>query len=90
VIYATTFCLFGKVRFTVQVNDRSKHLSKQQAADLADKEHNDDIRRSIKRSNLVRQQDFKKMKKNQKRTGRQTSGHFGNIDVDRTRWFVSM
>jgi hypothetical protein len=30
------------------------------------------------------------MKKNQKRTGRQTSGHFGNIDVDRTRWFVSM
>jgi hypothetical protein len=54
----------------VQVTDKSKRLSKQQASDLADKEHNNDIRRSVKRSNLVRQQEFKKMKKNQKRTGK--------------------
>ena len=58
-----------KVRFTVQVTDRAKRLSKQQSADLADKEHDNDIRKSVKRSNLVRQQEFKKMKKNQKRTG---------------------
>jgi hypothetical protein len=54
----------------VQVTDKSKRLSKQQASDLVDKEHNNDIRRSVKRSNLVRQQEFKKMKKNQKRTGK--------------------
>ena len=53
----------------VQANDKSKRASKQQAADLADKEQDDDVRRSIKRSNLVRQKEFKKMKKNQKRTG---------------------
>jgi hypothetical protein len=64
-----------KVRFTVQVKDRAKRLSKKQAADLADKEHDGDIRRSIKRSNLVRQKEFKKMKKNQKKTGK-TKRHF--------------
>jgi len=57
-----------KVRFMVQANDKTKRLSKQQAADLADKEEDDEVRRSVKRSNLVRQQEFKKMKKNQKRT----------------------
>lgn len=57
----------------VQANDKSKRASKQQAADLADKEQDDDVRRSIKRSNLVRQKEFKKMKKNQKRTGEHTS-----------------
>ncbi|CAF2427044.1 unnamed protein product [Rotaria sp. Silwood2] len=62
-----------KVRFMVQVNDKTKRLSKQQAADLADKEHDNDIRRSIKRSNLVRQQEFKKNKKNQKRTEKSVS-----------------
>ena len=66
-------CLFcfplAKVRFMVQANDKSKRASKQQAADLVDKEQDDDVRRSIKRSNLVRQKEFKKMKKNQKRTG---------------------
>ncbi len=61
-----------KVRFTVQIKDRTKRLSKQQAADLADKEHDNEIRRSVKRSNLTRQQEFKKMKKNQKRTGKKT------------------
>ncbi len=58
-----------QVRFTVQINDKTKHLSKKQAANLADQEDDHEIRRSIKRSNLVRQQQFKKMKKNQKRTG---------------------
>jgi len=53
----------------VQVNDKTKRLSKQQTADLADKEHDNEIRRSVKRSNLVRHQEFKKMKKNKKRTG---------------------
>jgi nuclear GTP-binding protein len=62
-----------KVRFMVQVTDKSKRLSKQQASDLVDKEHNNDIRRSVKRSNLVRQQEFKKMKKNQKRTEKSVS-----------------
>jgi hypothetical protein len=33
------------------------------------KEHDNEIRRSVKRSNLTRQQEFKKMKKNQKRSG---------------------
>ena len=61
-----------KVRFTVQVKDKAKRLSKQQAADLVDQEHDNDIRKSVKRSNLVRQQEFKKMKKNQKRTGTTT------------------
>ena len=54
----------------VQANDKTKRLSKQQAADLVDKEHDNEIRRSIKRSNLVRQQEFKKMKKNQKKSGK--------------------
>jgi len=49
-----------KVRFMVQANDKTKRLSKQQAANLADKEHDNEIRRSVKRSNLVRQQEFKK------------------------------
>jgi len=52
----------------VQASDKTKRLSKQQAADLVDKEHDNEIRRSVKRSNLVRQQEFKKMKKNQKKT----------------------
>ncbi|CAF0903808.1 unnamed protein product [Rotaria sordida] len=62
-----------KVRFMVQVNDKTKRLSKQQAADLADKEHDNEIQRSIKRSNLVRQQEFKKLKKHQKRTEKSVS-----------------
>ncbi|CAF3407287.1 unnamed protein product [Rotaria sp. Silwood1] len=62
-----------KVRFMVQANDKTKRLSKQQAADLADKEHDNEVRRSIKRSNLVRQQEFKKIKKNQKRTEKSVS-----------------
>jgi len=44
-------------------------LSKQRAADLADKQQDDEVRRSIKKSNLTRQQEFKKIKKNQKKTG---------------------
>ncbi|CAF3422956.1 unnamed protein product [Rotaria sp. Silwood1] len=62
-----------KVRFMVQANDKTKRLSKQQAADLVDKEHDNEVRRSIKRSNLVRQQEFKKIKKNQKRTEKSVS-----------------
>jgi hypothetical protein len=60
-----------KVHFTVQVTGKAKRLSKQLAADLADKHHDDEIGRSIKRSNLSRQQEFKKMKKHQKKTGTQ-------------------
>jgi hypothetical protein len=60
----------SKVHFTVQAMDRTKRLSKQRTADLADKQQDDEIRRSIKSSNLIRQQEFKKMKKNQKRTGK--------------------
>ena len=58
-----------KVRFLVQANDKSEQLSKKEAADLADKERDAEVRRSVKRSNLSRQQEFKKKKKNQKRTG---------------------
>jgi hypothetical protein len=54
----------------VQAIDRTKHLSKQRAADLIDKREDDEIRQSVKKSNLIRQQEFKKMKKNQRRTGR--------------------
>ena len=50
--------------------DKTKRFSKQRAADLVDKQHNDEIRRSIKKSNLTRQQEFKKMKKHQKKSGR--------------------
>lgn len=53
----------------IQTEDKTKRLSKQQAADLVDKEHDTEIRRLVKRSNLVRQQEFKKNKKNKKRTG---------------------
>jgi len=62
-----------KVRFTVQVTDKTKRLSKQEAADLVDKQHDDEIRRSVKRSNLTRQQEFKKMKKKQKKTEKSVS-----------------
>lgn len=60
---------FPQVRFTVQVPDRSKRLSKQRAADIVDKQYDDDIRRSVKKSNLTRQQEFKKLKKHQKKSG---------------------
>lgn len=63
----------------MEVTDKSKRLSKQQAADLADKEHDNEIRKSIKRSNLTRQQEFKKMKKNQKKAGR-----IGSLPWDRS------
>ena len=61
--------LCSKVLFTVQAMDRSQRLSKQRLADLADKEEDDEVQRSIIQSNLTRQQDFKKLKKNQKRSG---------------------
>lgn len=53
----------------VQTNDKSKQVSKQQAADLVDREHDIEIRRSVKQSNLARKKEFKKTKKNKKRTG---------------------
>jgi hypothetical protein len=49
--------------------DKTKRLSKQRTADLADKQQDDEIRQSIKKSNLTRQQEFKKMKNKQKKTG---------------------
>ncbi len=58
-----------KVHFTVQAMDKTKRLSKQRTADLADKQQDDEIRQSIKKSNLTRQQEFKKMKNKQKKTG---------------------
>jgi len=58
-----------KIHFTVQVTDKTKRLSKQRVNDLADKQQDDEIRRLIKKSNLTRQQEFKKIKKNQKKTG---------------------
>lgn len=63
----------------VQTTDKSKRLSKQQAADLAEKEEDNETRRSVKRSNLVRQQEFKKLKKNQKRTGKRTVFFSSNV-----------
>jgi hypothetical protein len=62
--------LLLKVHFTMQAMDRTKCLSKQRAADFVDKQQDDEIRRSIQKSNLIRQQEFKKIKKNQKKTGR--------------------
>lgn len=62
-----------KVRFLVQANDKSEQVSKKEAADLADKERDAEVRRSVKRSNLARQQEFKKKKKNQKRTEKSVS-----------------
>jgi hypothetical protein len=59
----------SKVSFTVQATDPTKRLSKQRTVDIVNKQHDDEIRRSIKRSNLIRQQEFKKIKKNQKKTG---------------------
>lgn len=56
-------------------NDKSKRLSKKQIADQADRDDNNELRRSVKRSNLVRQQEFKKLKKTQKRTGNEHSSH---------------
>ena len=58
-----------KVRFVVQANDKTARLSKQRAVDLVDKEYDNEIRRSVKRSNLVRRKEFKNIKKNQKKTG---------------------
>jgi len=58
----------NEVHFTVQAMDKTKRLSKQRAADLADKQQDDEIRRSINKSNLTRQQEFKKIKKNEKKT----------------------
>ena len=60
----------SKVHYTVQAMDRSARLTKQRLADLTDKQEDDEIRRSIEQANLSRQQEFKKMKKNQKRSGR--------------------
>jgi hypothetical protein len=57
------------VHFTVQAMDKTKRLSKQRVANLADKQYEDQIRRSIEKSNLTRQEEFKKVKKNQKKTG---------------------
>ncbi|CAF1131669.1 unnamed protein product [Rotaria sordida] len=56
-----------QIHFTVQTMDKTKHLLKKQAIDLADQQHDNEIRRSIYRSNLTRQQEFKKIKKNQKK-----------------------
>ncbi|CAF3609799.1 unnamed protein product [Rotaria sordida] len=56
-----------QIHFTVQAMDKTKHLLKKQAIDLADQQHDNEIRRSIYRSNLTRQQEFKKIKKNQKK-----------------------
>jgi hypothetical protein len=60
-----------EVYFTVQATDKTKCFSKQRIADLADKQQDDEIRRSITKSNLIRQQEFKRIKKNQKKTGTQ-------------------
>ncbi len=62
-----------EVHFTVQATDKTKRFSKQRIADLADKQQDDEIRRSITKSNLIRQQEFKRIKKNQKKTGTQLS-----------------
>jgi plasmid replication initiation protein len=59
-----------KVCYTVQGTDKTKRLSKQRAANLANKQDDDEIQRSIQRSNLTRQQQFKKIKKNEKKTGK--------------------
>jgi plasmid replication initiation protein len=59
-----------KVYYTVQATGKTKRLSKQQAANLGNKQHDDEIQRSIQRSNLIRQQQFKKIKKNQKKAGK--------------------
>lgn len=60
---------FSKVHFTVQATDKTKHLSRQRAVNLADKQQDNEIRRSVQKSNLIRQQEFKKLKKNQKKSG---------------------
>jgi hypothetical protein len=52
-----------KVYYTVQATGKTKRLSKQQAANLGNKQHDDEIQRSIQRSNLIRQQQFKKIKR---------------------------
>ncbi|CAF1024329.1 unnamed protein product [Rotaria sordida] len=61
-----------QIHFTVQAMDKTKHLLKKQAIDLADQQHDNEIRRSIYRSNLTRQQEFKKIKKNQKKLEKST------------------
>lgn len=58
-----------KVQFKVQIADQSKRLSKRQHADKVDRQYDEEIRREIKKSNLTRQQEFKKMKKHQKKSG---------------------
>ena len=58
-----------EVQFKVQISDRSKHLSAQQHADTADRQYDEEIRRTVNKSNLTRQQEFKKMKKHQKKSG---------------------
>jgi len=62
------------VRFTVQVADKNKKkLSKQKAAELASKHEDDNTRRLINRSNMTRRQEFKKLKKNMKRSEKSVS-----------------
>ncbi|CAF0812350.1 unnamed protein product [Rotaria sp. Silwood1] len=65
--YQPTIKASNQAHFTVQAMDKTKRLLKKQAIDLADKQHNDEIRRSVHRSNLTRQQEFKKIKKDQKK-----------------------
>ncbi|UJR25249.1 hypothetical protein I4U23_006601 [Adineta vaga] len=66
-----------QVQFTVQARDKSKRLSKHETTNQIDKHYNDDIRRSVNRSNQIRQQEFKKMKKNQRKTEK-TMENLGN------------
>ncbi|CAF1253875.1 unnamed protein product [Adineta steineri] len=58
----------NEIHFTVRAIDKTKRLSKQQIANSVDKQYENEIRGSVNRSNLSRQQEFKKMKKTQKRT----------------------
>ncbi|CAF2723590.1 unnamed protein product [Rotaria sp. Silwood2] len=65
--HQSTTKTLDQAHFTVQAMDKTKRLLKKQAIDSADKLHDDEIRRSIHRSNLTRQQEFKKIKKNQRK-----------------------
>jgi len=52
---------------------RKVDCQKKRLADLADKEEDEKIRHLVKRSNLARQKDFKKMKKNIKKSEKSVS-----------------
>jgi len=62
-----------KVHFTVQINDNKSRLAKKKFTDSVDKEEDEKLRHLVKRSNLARQKDFKKMKKNIKKSEKSVS-----------------